>query len=184
MTSNPSHPKPLTFNTPLPRPPPQKNPDPPSTTTFFQVYDIDDDYWGAIYAEPKQDKKKKKSKAAAEETPAPAPSPAPTPQDAAAGGAQPVPLPQEGQPLVDPTMPSYTGYDISVRQISQDVLPQAPHSPNTLPGCPAFFKPTDVLAYGPANVPGTPFHAWPAYTIEAQVCLCLWGLAGFRVGRF
>jgi hypothetical protein len=64
---------------------------------------------------------------------------------------------------------THTGYDISVRQIAQDVLPQAPHSPTSLPGCPAFFKQTEVMAYGPANVPGTPFHNWPAYSIEAQV---------------
>lgn len=68
-----------------------------------------------------------------------------------------------------PPPSTHTGYDISVRQIAQDVLPQAPHSPTSLPGCPAFFKQTDVMAYGPANVPGTPFHNWPAYSIEAQV---------------
>jgi hypothetical protein len=71
--------------------------------------------------------------------------------------------------LLSSAPPPYTGYDISVRQIAQDVLPQAPHSPTSLPGCPAFFKQTEVMAYGPANVPGTPFHNWPAYSIEAQV---------------
>jgi hypothetical protein len=123
------------------------------------VYDIDDDYWNAIYSEPKKADKKKKSSVEEESNPAPADGSAPTPQEVDANA----------------NMPAYTGYDISVRQISQDVLPQAPHAPNQLPGCPANFKQTDVLAYGPANVPGTPFHNWPAYTIEAQVGGYFWG---------
>jgi len=57
-------------------------------------------------------------------------------------------------------------YDISVRQILQQVLPP---QPNALPTCPATFTTTAVFAYGPANVAGQPFHNWPGYTIETQV---------------
>jgi hypothetical protein len=123
------------------------------------VYDIDDDYWNVIYKEPKKADKKKKSTASED--------------DSSSGASDTAPTPQELQ--ANANMPAYTGYDISVRQIAQDVLPQAPHAPNQLPGCPATFRQTDVLAYGPANVPGTPFHNWPAYTIEAQVRGVRWG---------
>jgi hypothetical protein len=60
-------------------------------------------------------------------------------------------------------------YDISVRQIRQDVLPPAP---NALPTCPVAFNPTTVLTYGPRNIVGQPFHNWPGFTIEAQVGNC------------
>jgi len=152
-----------------------------------EVYDIDDDYWGAIYNEPKIEKPKKKSKKTLEEpaplppfpSPQPSPTPTPTPSPIPSPTPEPLPtppIPSEPTPTAESVlsmqMPPYTGYDISARQISQDVLPQAPNTPNPLPGCPAFFKQTEVLAYGPANVPGTPFHNWPAYTIEAQVRRC------------
>jgi hypothetical protein len=76
--------------------------------------------------------------------PAPAPAPAPIP------------------PVVRPT--DY--YDVSVRQVSQAVLPP---TPNVLTGCPATFAPTQVYAYGPRNIANQPFHLWPGFTIEAQV---------------
>jgi len=67
---------------------------------------------------------------------------------------------------VPPSAPVFHSYDISVRQIQQNVFPAAPLAG---PGCPAAFAPTTVLAYGPANIAGTPFHNWPGFTIEAQV---------------
>jgi hypothetical protein len=62
----------------------------------------------------------------------------------------------------------FHSYDVSVRQIQQNVLPP---TPTAGAGCPAAFALTNVLAYGPANVAGQPFHNWPGFTIEAQVRL-------------
>lgn len=83
--------------------------------------------------------------------------------------APPAPESEEEDPSaeqVPPPQPVFHSYDVSVRQISQNVLPP---TPNNLPGCPANFALTNVLAYGPANVAGQPFHNWPGFSIEAQV---------------
>lgn len=69
---------------------------------------------------------------------------------------------------VPPTQPVFHSYDVSVRQIAQSVLPP---TPTAVAGCPATFALTNVLAYGPANIAGQPFHNWPGFTIEAQVRL-------------
>jgi hypothetical protein len=73
---------------------------------------------------------------------------------------------------VPPVAPVFHSYDISVRQISQSALPP---TPTAVAGCPATFAPTRVLAYGPANIAGQPFHNWPGFTIEAQVRLRSFG---------
>jgi hypothetical protein len=54
----------------------------------------------------------------------------------------------------------FHSYDVSVRQIQQNVLPP---TPTAGAGCPAAFALTNVLAYGPASVAGQPFHNWPGY---------------------
>lgn len=58
-------------------------------------------------------------------------------------------------------------YDVSVKQIPQNVLPPTPVA--GLPNCPATFTTTNVFAYGPNNIVGTPFHNWPGFTVEAHV---------------
>ena len=86
------------------------------------------------------------------------PAPAPEKRD--------TPVKQPDAEQVPPPVPTFHSYDISVRQIAQNVFPA---TPVVAPGCPAAFAPTNVFAYGPANVANTPFHNWPGFTIEAQV---------------
>jgi hypothetical protein len=88
----------------------------------------------------------------------------------------PAPAPEKPSPKVEdpsveqvpPVLPVFHSYDVSVRQIQQNVLPP---TPTAAAGCPAAFALTNVLAYGPANIAGQPFHNWPGFTIEAQVRL-------------
>jgi hypothetical protein len=91
---------------------------------------------------------------------APAPGPALGTQAAKkdAPAAEKAPKPQS----------AFHSYDVSVRQIQQNVLPP---TPTANPRCPANFASTTVLAYGPANIAGQPFHNWPGFTIEDQVRL-------------
>jgi hypothetical protein len=91
-----------------------------------------------------------------------APAPEPAPETQAAKKDAPAP---EKATLRQNVVHSY---DVSVRQIQQNVLPP---TPTAAPGCPASFASTTVLAYGPANVAGQPFHNWPGFSIEAQVRL-------------
>lgn len=74
-----------------------------------EVYDIDDDYWGAIYNEPKP--AKKKTKKALEEVPVPSPSPSPQPAPLpnAAAGAPGAMTPEQQQQQELLQMPPYTG---------------------------------------------------------------------------
>lgn len=80
---------------------------------------------------------------------------------------------------VPPVQPVFHSYDVSVRQISQNVLPP---TPTVLPGCPATFALTNVLAYGPANIAGQPFHNWPGFSIEAQVRQGVWERVSGQLG--
>lgn len=61
-------------------------------------------------------------------------------------------------------------YQISVRQVSQKVLP--PVLPAGIPAgtCAGYLPGRQTLVYGyGTTVTGTPTHNWPAFTIEAVV---------------
>ena len=88
----------------------------------------------------------------------------------------PVNPPPVNPPPVNPPPGLTDFYDISVRQIPQPVLPATPNLGPPALKCPVSFTATNVLAYGPANIPGQLFHNWPGFTIEALVsgksCYC------------
>jgi hypothetical protein len=88
----------------------------------------------------------------------------------------PVNPPPVNPPPVNPPPGLTDLYDISVRQIPQPVLPATPNLGPPALKCPVSFTATNVLAYGPANIPGQLFHNWPGFTIEALVsgksCYC------------